>query len=153
MDNGGQINFEKYLAEYGSLTYKNKGVSMMPLLRQDRDLFTLEKKGQERCKKYDVVLYKDDLGRYILHRVIKVSPDGYVIRGDNTYSKEYKTDSEILGVMTGFQRDGRDHTVNEPAYRLYSVLRTASYPLRYLYLRARQAAAKVLKPVLRRNGK
>ena len=62
MNNEEQINFEDYLARYGSLTYKNKGTSMMPLLRQDRDLFTIVKKGPERCSKYDVVLYKDTRG-------------------------------------------------------------------------------------------
>ena len=149
-NSGGQIDFEEYLDKYGSLTYKNKGVSMMPLLRQDRDLFTIEKKVQDRCRKYDVVLYKTG-EKYILHRVIKVVPDGYVIRGDNTYHKEFKTDRDILGVMTGFQRDGRDHKVTEFGYKLYSVIRCASYPLRALYLKLRHAAGKLLKPLLRRE--
>ena len=35
------ISFEDYLSKYGSLTYRNRGVSMMPLLKQGRDLFTL----------------------------------------------------------------------------------------------------------------
>ena len=46
---GGAVSFEEYLDRNGSLTYSNLGVSMLPLLRQGRDLFTVEKKGPERC--------------------------------------------------------------------------------------------------------
>lgn len=145
MSSSEQINFEEYLDKFGSLTYKNKGVSMMPLLRQDRDLFTLVKKGPERCKKYDVVLYKDGLGRYILHRIVKVKPDGYVIRGDNNYADEFRTDEEILGVMTAFIRDGRTHTVKETGYRLYSILRCGLYPVRSLYRKVRHFGGMTLR--------
>ena len=145
MNNEEQINFEDYLARYGSLTYKNKGTSMMPLLRQDRDLFTIVKKGPERCSKYDVVLYKDTRGHYILHRVIKVVPDGYIIRGDNTYRNEFRNDAEIIGVMTSLIRDGKEISKEDTGYKLYSFLRNASYPFRYVYIQLRHAAGKLLK--------
>ena len=153
MDSMEHIDFEEYLSRYGSLTYKNKGFSMMPLLRQDRDVFTIEKMGAERCRKYDVVLYKDCRGKYILHRIIKVLPDGYVIRGDNNYFTEFKTDGEILGVMTGFQRDGKSYKITDFSYRTYSVFRCASYPLRSVYVKLRHAAGKVLRPVLKKDNK
>ncbi len=41
MSNG--ISYEEYLERNGSLTYTNSGVSMLPLLRQGRDLFTVRK--------------------------------------------------------------------------------------------------------------
>ena len=124
---------------------------MLPLLRQGRDLFTLEKKGPERCRKYDVVLYKDAQGRYILHRVVRVLPDGYVIRGDSTYTREFRTDGDIIGVMTGLERDGREISVTDAGYRIYSVLRTADYPFRYACVRIRQAAGRFLKHLRNRT--
>ena len=139
------INFEDYLKAHGTLTYYNKGTSMMPLLVQDRDLFTLAAKTAERCKKYDVVLYKDKRGQYILHRIIKVRPDGYVIRGDNTYFKEYYKDSDILGIMTSFVRDGKEHSVGEAGYKMYSVLRCAGYPFRSAFNKLWRVYVKVLK--------
>ena len=36
-------SIEDYLNERGTLTYSNVGTSMMPLLRQGRDLFTVRK--------------------------------------------------------------------------------------------------------------
>ena len=45
------VSYEKYLQRHGTLTYSNVGVSMLPLLRQGRDLFTVEKKGAARCRR------------------------------------------------------------------------------------------------------
>ena len=115
------ISFEEYLNEHGTLTYSNVGVSMLPLLRQGKDLFTVRKKGAARCKPGDVVLYTRPPDKYVLHRVVEVRPNDYVILGDNCVAKEYGiTDERILGVMTGFLRNGRQHTVDEPGYRLYT---------------------------------
>ena len=139
------LKFEEYLAKYGSLTYHNKGVSMLPLLVQDRDLFTLVPKGKERCRKYDVIMYNDRQGRYVLHRVVKVRPEDYVVLGDNTYNKEYRKDDCVLAVMTSFVHNGKEHSVDETGYRLYSVVWTAIFPLRKLYKRIRWSCGRVLR--------
>ena len=39
-----KLTFENILDRDGILVYKTKGVSMRPLLRQDRDLVVIEKK-------------------------------------------------------------------------------------------------------------
>ena len=82
------ISFEALLARDGKLVYTNKGVSMMPLLRQDRDLMIIEKKGEERCRRFDAVLFRrpgvDGRGAYVMHRILRVNDDGtYYIVGDN----------------------------------------------------------------------
>ena len=96
------ISYEEYLAQNGSMTYTNVGVSMLPLLRQGRDLFILEKKGPERCRVGDVVLYRRG-EKYVLHRVVEVREKDYVILGDNCVAREYGIkDDDVIGVMTGF---------------------------------------------------
>ena len=72
------MDFEKYLDEHGKLTYTNVGVSMLPLLRQGKDLFVLEKKKSGRCNVGDVVLYRRK-HQYVLHRIIDVRANDYVI--------------------------------------------------------------------------
>ncbi len=68
-DNG-MSTFEEILEKDGKLVYKTKGVSMNPMLYQNRDLVVIEvPKG--RLKKYDVALYKRGKS-YVLHRVIGV---------------------------------------------------------------------------------
>jgi hypothetical protein len=61
---------------------------MLPMLREGKDLFTVVKKGPERCKAGDVVLYRRG-SHYILHRVIEVREKDYVILGDNCVNREY----------------------------------------------------------------
>ncbi|MEE0266154.1 MAG: S24/S26 family peptidase [Acutalibacteraceae bacterium] len=107
---------------------------MLPLLKQGRDLFIVKKKTQNRCKKYDVVLFKRADNKYVLHRIIKVNKDDYTIRGDNCVNKEYGvTDENILGVMTSFIRKGKEYTVENKLYKIYSVLWCKLYFLRKLY--------------------
>ncbi|MCR5128190.1 MAG: S24/S26 family peptidase, partial [Lachnospiraceae bacterium] len=116
-----RMSYEEYLNKNGSLTYGNKGVSMLPLLREGRDLFTVRKKEAERCKAGEVVLYKREPDQYVLHRIIKVRPKDYVILGDNCINMEYGiTDEDILGVMTGFVRDGKKYSIDALGYRIYS---------------------------------
>lgn len=133
------MTYDEFLEEYDEMTYRFKGVSMNPLLKEGRDLFTVRrKKPDERLKRYDVALYhrgKD----YVLHRVIKVLPDGhYVILGDNCINKEYQTtDDDIIGIMTSFIRKGHVYTVEDARYKLYVRVHMLLTPLRILYQRAK----------------
>ncbi|MBQ3448029.1 MAG: S24/S26 family peptidase [Synergistaceae bacterium] len=117
------MNIGQYLRENGTLTYANKGSSMWPLLREGRDMFTLRRKDEERCRRGDVVLYRRPPNFYVLHRVIDVRENDYVILGDNCTAREYGiTDADILGVMTGFNRGGREYSVDDFGYRLYTFM-------------------------------
>lgn len=116
-------SFEQELSVHGSLVYKCKGSSMLPLLREDRDLAVIERKGEGRCAKYDVVLYRRADGTYVLHRILKVCADGYILCGDRCFEKEPGiTDSQILGVMIAVLRDGKKHSVHSGLYWLYKHL-------------------------------
>ncbi len=128
------MKFEEYLDTYGSLTYRFRGVSMMPMLRQGKDSFTVAKKTDARCKKLDVVLYRRG-EKYILHRVVKVLPRGYVILGDNCYRKEYDiTDTDILGVMTSFARGTKEYASDDRRHICYARIWYALYPVRFVFM-------------------
>ena len=141
-------SFEEELERSGTLVFTNKGVSMMPLLRQDRDLMVIEKKGPERCKKYDVVLFKRR-EKYVLHRILRVRERDYYIVGDNCRKGEYVTDGQILGVLTQVVRDGKTITPEDPAYQRYVHLWCDFFPLRAGLLFLRDGA----RAVKRRAGK
>ena len=147
------MTFEKMLAEDGRLVYRTRGVSMEPMLRQNRDLVVIEVPAS-RLKKYDVALYKRGTS-YVLHRVIGVKDDHYLIRGDNTYALETVPDSAVLGVLTAFQRKGNKYSGTDRGYRCYVRIWNAIYPLRALRARCRRLAVGIarrlgLLPLLKR---
>ena len=101
------------------MIYTIVGSSMLPFLRERRDIVEIRKKGTSRCKRYDVVLYKRE-GEYILHRILSVQQEGYVIAGDhNTFREMDIKDENILGVMTRVIRDGKSIYSTDWKYRLY----------------------------------
>ncbi|MGN1433328.1 MAG: S26 family signal peptidase [Ruminococcus sp.] len=131
-------SFEEYLEKHDRLVYRNTGTSMLPLLKQGRDFFIVEKRNNRQLKKFDVVLYKRQPDSYVLHRIINIENGNYVIMGDNCINKEYGiTDKDIIAVMTGFIRNGRQHSTCEFFYKLYSVCHCALGPLRILLFRIR----------------
>ena len=141
-----KTNIQAYLEKNVTLTYTNKGVSMMPLLKQGRDLFTVRRKTEKRCDKNDVVLYRRGKD-YVLHRIIEVRERDYVILGDNCIRKEYGiTDSDILGIMTSFTRNGRNYTVDDWPYRIYVFIISHTITLRILMKKAKTKLKRIFNP-------
>ena len=147
-------NIEEYLARESEITYRIRGRSMLPLLRQDKDTVTIHIVSKEDLiKKYDVVLYKRG-DQLVLHRVVGENKDGYVILGDNTYRVERGiVKDSILGRMTGFSRAGKAHSVKELPYRIYARIWVWSYPLRHAYVRGKVLAVSVLKGLVRKSNR
>ena len=138
--------FEELLARDGRVVYKTKGVSMQPMLYQNRDIVVIET-FEGRLKPYDVALYRRGK-QYVLHRVLRLGDGVYYIRGDNTYRMETVPEKAVLGVLTSFVRKGKRHEVAEPGYRFYSRFWHMIYPVRLLRFRLRI----MLKKILRKTG-
>ena len=147
------MTFEELLQRDGKIVYRTKGVSMRPMLHQNRDLVVIEKK-RAGLRPFDVAFYKRG-EKYVLHRVIKVRENDYLIRGDNTYRMEIVPEEAVLGVLREFNRKGKVISVTDPGYRLYSRVWTVLYPLRYVRVkitgRLKRIARKLgITPVLKR---
>lgn len=112
MDN--KTCFEDILRTQGKLVFTNTGGSMMPLLRQHRDLLIIAPPPKGRLKLWDVLLYKRDNGQYIMHRVLWVRRHDYVMCGDNQWYPEVGiSDRHIIGVLEAVNRDGKVFTVRK----------------------------------------
>ena len=83
-----EILVEK-LENGGTVTFSPSGTSMLPMLRDGEDVVVLSKpKG--RLHLFDIPLYKRKDGSYVLHRIVDFDADGgYVLRGDNQFTKEH----------------------------------------------------------------
>lgn len=115
--------FEDVIEKHGVLIYGNVGDSMMPLVKQGRDRLVIVRKPAGQLKKYDVPLYRRDNGQYVLHRIVRVTDDAYVMLGDNRWALEYGiTDRQIIGVLSAVIRKGRTAPVSSLQYRCYVFL-------------------------------
>ena len=126
-------NIEKILSEDGMFVSTTSGVSMFPLLRHRRDTIIITPT-TKRLKKYDVPLYRRG-NEYVLHRIIKVLPGSYIIRGDNCILLEYVKDDEILGELTGIYRKEKKLNMHGWGYKLYSRVIVLLNPLVCLKLK------------------
>ena len=138
-------SFEEILESEGRLIYSNVGDSMLPMIRQGRDLLVIERTSG-RLKQYDVPLYRRDTGQYVLHRVLKVRERDYVLCGDNRWGRETGiTDRHVLGVLTAIIREGKTLSVTDRRYRIYVRLWCDLFPLRAVLLKGIHALKRMRK--------
>ena len=143
--------FEEILSRDGRLIYKTMGVSMLPMLHENRDLVVIEPP-KERLRKYDVALYKRGTS-YVLHRVIKVLESGYLIRGDNTYMDEHVPEEAVIGVLTGFTRKGKTVSTEDSRYQRYVRFWCRIYPVRRVMIAVRRLLGRIARKLGLRKPK
>lgn len=126
---------QEILAESGEVSFVSAGTSMLPTIRDRQDTVTLVKP-QGKLKKGDIPFYRRDNGQYILHRVVYVNGDTYVMCGDNQWENEYNIrHDQIIGVLQSFDRKGKTHRVTDLDYRIYvKCLPVVKYGRKYYYL-------------------
>lgn len=128
-------SIKEILETTGKYTGLTMGTSMLPLIHQQKDNIIVVK-NKDRLKKYDVPVYVTPKGKYIMHRVIEVHDDHYIIVGDNLLQKEYVTDDMICGVLIGFYKNGKRYIDFEKSkgYKIYSRIWVALFPIRPVLL-------------------
>ena len=126
--------FRERLAAGQQVRFSPMGTSMLPMLREGRDSVVLSPP-LKKLRPFDLALYRRDSGAYVLHRITAVGQT-YTCMGDNQFVSEHGLrHDQIIALVTGFRRNGRDHSVTEPGYRLYCFLWHYSRPLRRFWRR------------------
>jgi len=130
------MKFEECIENNGYLIYTNVGGSMLPLLREGKDLMYI-KKIDRPLKFFDSVLFRrpdvKGRGEYVLHRIIKIyDDDTYYICGDNCYTGERVKRENIFGLLTNVKRGKLEIDCAKWPYILYSYCWWATYPLRFM---------------------
>ena len=126
---------EQQLKTEDTAAFLTRGASMYPLLRTHKDIVVISK-AEHPLKVGEAPLYKvKGAKNLVLHRIIGVADDGtYIIRGDNTYKREYVPQENVVGVMTAVYRGGKYiDCANSKKYRFYVKFNRFSYPVRWLW--------------------
>lgn len=113
-------SLEQTLSRDGFLIRTVHGNSMLPLLEQSKDLVRIVP-AVHPLAVGDLPLYKRPDGTYVLHRVISVRKDCYVVCGDNRSFSEDVPCAWVVGVAEGFYKNGVYTPCSDPAYRKYAL--------------------------------
>lgn len=108
------VNTRKFLDEMTALleaghgiTIPVAGTSMEPFLKDQRDQVYLEKTQTDTpLRSGEIVLFTRPDGQYVLHRIVKVSSEQLIIRGDNQLWTETISPEQVRGVVRKVRRNG-----------------------------------------------
>ncbi len=111
----GSAAYKSEVERLGVIAFVPNGVSMWPMLKNHGQSVVVEKK-TSRLKKYDVAFYTRESGACVLHRVMEVTDDGYVMCGDSQFLLEKIKEEQVFGVMTGFYEKDEYVSANSEKY-------------------------------------
>lgn len=134
---------EEKLKTDGKFIGKTKGDSMKPMLVGSRDtvivvppVFPL--------KKYDVPVYRRD-DHYTMHRIIRVTKNGYEICGDNRTNIERDIkDEDIVGVLYAFYNNSSFTLCTDKKYLRYAQKICFLLPFKILLKKLKTLLKKIL---------
>lgn len=142
-----KYKIEDVLNEKGVYVGPTVGVSMFPMLKNRRDTIIVRPK-TERLKPLDVALYRRG-DEYVLHRVLIVTDNGYIIRGDNCYSDEIVPEDAVIGVLTEFFRKNKHVLCTDEKYLKYVRKRLKDYKIRRFFVFTKLKIVGAIKKIFR----
>ncbi len=110
------LDYKAKLIQDNLIAFVPGGDSMWPTLKNKGQSVVVQAK-TERLNKFDVALYVRGQNTFILHRVIEVLDDGYLICGDSQFTLEKVLEDQIFGKMIGFYRGKTYIDVNDSKYK------------------------------------
>lgn len=117
----------------GNVMIKPEGYSMYPLFVPKRDMAVITKADTTELKRGDVVLYRrwDSSGILVLHRIVRITPKGFYMVGDNQTDIEGPLQAEqIHGKLIEIIRNGKLISVENVFYRVLSFIWLCLRPIR-----------------------
>lgn len=139
-----KTTYEQELERTGSLMFTTVGRSMRPFLRSGEDMMVIEARKDSRFRPRDVVLYRRKSGKYVLHRIMAVRKEDYVLCGDNCWELERGIrDEQILGVLTAVIREGKRLDVSSRSYRFRVFGWWMLFPIRACVIYTRDLIGKI----------
>jgi hypothetical protein len=98
------------------------GNSMAPFLRHGRDAVWFRKPDRP-LKAGDIVFFRRPSGQFVLHRICRICPDGYMIVGDNqTVPEGPVPPAQIFALVVQVRRKGRILTPKHLLWRFFAVV-------------------------------
>lgn len=127
---------EEEIARGHEVRIRLVGISMRPFLIGGTDELVISPCSPGSLQLLDVVLFRYR-GRHVLHRIVRISSDGYTLQGDGVWaSQEHCTEADIVGRVSCICRPScRPLPVTAFSWRFRSQVWHQLRPLRRWLLR------------------
>lgn len=145
-----KLKIEEVLLREGKYVGPTVGISMLPMLKERRDTIVVRPK-TEKLKPLDVALYHRG-DAYVLHRVLRQTEMGYIIRGDNCYTDEIVPEEDVFGVLTEFFQKNKHVLCTDAKYLRYARRRIKTYRFRRFFVLTKGRVKSLIKRVLKLFG-
>lgn len=98
---------EAMLSEGRPVRFTVSGNSMWPLISHNRDSVLLVPCDAKHLKKGDIILFQTSATHYVLHRITKSVPGGYITTGDGNLHRDGFVPTEAIRakVSTVYRKD------------------------------------------------
>lgn len=119
------------------------GISMAPWLINNRDQVELISVEGIRLKKGDIILFQPSEGKYVLHRITQVTPEGYITTGDGNLHRDGMVSREAL-MAKAVRMIRKGHTMDCESLRWKMIFRVwmLLFPIRGFLLKSMSTVGK-----------
>ena len=125
------LGLEESLKQNGVYITLTKGDSMNPMLVEGRDRVVIVPP-EFPLKKYDIPVYRK-LGHYTMHRVVRLTKNGYIICGDNRAVLEKDVrEEDIVGMLDGFYQGDKYIDRHDKEFLQYGIDAVRKLPKRQI---------------------
>lgn len=116
MNNKITADYIEVLKNKGSLVFVPGGNSMWPFIKNKKSSVVISVPKQEPVK-WDVIFFQRKNGEYVLHRIIEVCSNGYIVAGDSQNYSEFVDKQNVLGILEGYYVNKKYISVNNAKYK------------------------------------
>lgn len=107
------------------------GSSMMPWIVNNRDSVELISAKNIQLKKGDIILFQPLKHKYVLHRIIKVCPTGYLTAGDgNLYADGIASKKSVIAKAVSIRRKGKEIDCEKIRWKIVFHIWMLLFPVR-----------------------
>lgn len=98
------------------------GNSMLPFMKHMRDSVILTHPSKRKLKRGEIVFVERESKKIVLHRVIQLRPNGFIMKGDSQIWVEFVQFDQIIAVVSKIIRKGKVISCDNLLYRFLSAL-------------------------------
>lgn len=122
---------EEQLISGNRVSFTVSGSSMMPWIVNNRDQVELISVKNLVLKKGDIILFLPFPGKYVLHRITKIVPGGYITTGDgNLHRDGFISTESVIGKVVKIHRKGKLIDCDNLHWRIIFSLWMKLFPIR-----------------------